>query len=113
MSDMSKIKISYTGTQNLILKYMAMRMRMNKPLVSVEEIMNFSPERFKRKDTLRLSLKSLVKNNFIKEKDGNYIITNFGKKAPYVVASNHFESLSAQSKKRHKKSLKDLDDWSK
>ena len=86
---------------------------MKKPLVSVEEIMNFSPERFNRKDKLKLSLKSLVKSNFIKEKDGNYIITNFGKKVPSIVASNYFESLSVQSKKRYKKSLKDLDDWSK
>ena len=102
-------KILYNSKQNLILKYMSMRTRIGKPLVSIEEIMAFSPERIKRKDKLKLSLKSMVKSNFIKEKDGKYIITNVGKRVPYIVASNHFESLSVQAKRTRKRALKDFD----
>ncbi len=94
IQEIKKAKIQYNGTQNSILKYMSMRKRMGKPLVTAEEIMNFFPTRITRKDTLVRSMKTLIKHNFIKEKDNGYIITNIGKEVPSIVATSHQQQMA-------------------
>ena len=104
MNEIKKIKqskVSYTGNQIIILKYLGMRDRMGKPVATLSEIVSFNPERFKRKDTILRTLKVMVKNNFIKEKNNGYVITNIGKKVPFVVADLYLNSLSKQGKRTH------------
>jgi hypothetical protein len=104
MNEIKKIKqskVSYTGNQIIILKYLGMRDRMGKPVATLLEIVSFNPERFKRKDTILRTLKVMVKNNFIKEKNNGYVITNIGKKVPFVVADLYLNSLSKQGKRTH------------
>jgi hypothetical protein len=106
IQEIKKAKIHYEGTQNSILKYMSMRKRMGKPVVTVEEIMNFFPTRITRKDTLIRSMKTLVKHNFIKEKDKGYIITNIGKEVPTVVANSHQQQMARLGKR-----INNAHDW--
>lgn len=94
VQEIKKAKIHYNGTQNSILKYMSMRKRMGKPLVTAKEIMNFFPTRITRKDLLVKSMKTLIKHNFVKEKDNGYIITNIGKEVPFVVATSHQQQMA-------------------
>jgi paraquat-inducible protein B len=104
MNEIKKIKqskVSYTGNQIIILKYLGMRDRMGKPVATLSEIVSFNPERFKRKDTILRTLKVMVKNNFIKEKNNGYVITNIGKQVPFVVADLYINSLSKQGKRTH------------
>jgi len=94
IQEIKKAKIHYDGTQNSILKYMSMRKRMGKPVVTLKEIMDFFPTRITRKDNLLKSMRSLVRLNFIKEKDKGYIITNIGKEVPTVVANSHQQQMA-------------------
>ena len=93
IQEIKKIKVKYNGTQNAVLKYMSMRKRMGKPVVTVEEIIKFFGTKITRKDTLVRSMQSLIKNNLIKEKDKGYIITNIGKEVPFFVANLHQQQL--------------------
>jgi len=94
-----KCKVSYKGTQNCILKYITMRSKTKNPVVTIEEIINFFPHKIKRKDTLMRMLKTMVKNNFIKEKNSGYIITHIGKQVPFVVANCYRQSLTEAGKR--------------
>lgn len=85
------VRVAYNGTQNSVLKYISMRNRMGKSVVSVDEIINFFPHRISRRDTLVRILGTMVKNGFIKKVDNGYIITNIGKHVPFVVANSHME----------------------
>jgi len=106
IQEIKKAKVQYNGTQNSILKYMSMRKRMGKPVVTVEEIMNFFPTRITRKDTIIRSMKTLVKHNFIKEKDKGYIITNIGKEVPTVVANSYQQQMARLGKR-----INNAHDW--
>lgn len=92
-------RVRYKGTQNSVLKYMSMRKRMGKPVVTIEEIIAFFPHKIKRKDNLLGTLKSMVKNEFIKEKDKGYVITHIGKQVPFIVANMRKEKLIRKGKR--------------
>jgi len=98
--EIKKFSIAYDGLQNSILKYLTMREKMKKPIVTMEEIIEFFPHKISRKDNLQQMLKTMIKNNFIKEKNNGYIITNIGKHVPFVVASNHQKSQVENERER-------------
>ena len=91
---LAKTKVSYSGITNSILKYMSMRSRMGKPIVTAEEIKNFFPHRITRKDTLLRNLNTMKKNGFIKQNTNGYFITEVGKKIPFMVANSHMKKLT-------------------
>jgi hypothetical protein len=99
IQEIKKAKIQYNGTQNSVLKYMSMRKRMGKPVVTVEEIIKFFPTRITRRDTLVRSMQTLVKHNFIKVKDKGYIITNIGQEVPTVVANSYQQQLARKGQR--------------
>lgn len=99
VEQMKKTKVSYNGVQNSVLKYMSMRQRMGKPLVTLEEIQLFFPNKITRIDTLQKMLKNMEKNNFIKTKGDGYIITNIGKQIPNIVANYHQARLVRDGKR--------------
>lgn len=99
IQEIKKAQIKYNGTQNSILKYMSMRKRMKKPVVTLDEIINFFKPRRIRKDNLIKSMQTLIKHNFVKEKDQGYIITNIGKEVPSVVANSHQQKLIKNGKR--------------
>ena len=103
-----KTKIAYKGTTKSILQYLSMRNRSGNPVVTSDEIMKFFPSRITRKDTLERSLKTMLKNNFIKKVENGYIITNIGKHVPFIVASLHLEKLIRLGKRTTYAN----DDWS-
>jgi len=98
--EIKKFSIAYDGVQNSILKYLSMRDRMKKPIVTIEEMMKFFPHRIPRKDNLQQMLKTMVNNNFIKEKNDGYVITNIGKHVPFVVVSNYQKSRVGNERER-------------
>ena len=82
-----KSKLSRDSKQILLLKYLTMRFKMKNPAVSIEEIVEFFPHKFQRKDNLQAILESMIKNKFITKQDNKYIITKDGVKVPFIVAS--------------------------
>lgn len=95
----AKTKVSYSGVTNSILKYMSMRNRMNKPVVTADQIMNFFPNKITRRDSLLRNLRRMVINGCIEQKDDGYFITNLGKQVPFVVASAHVQNLMRSGKR--------------
>lgn len=93
-----KAKIQYDGTQNSILKYLSMRSKMDKPVVTADEILYFFRSRITRKDTLVRSIQTLINHNFVKKQNDGYVITNLGKEVPFVVASSHQQQLAKKVK---------------
>ena len=64
-----------------------MRFKMNNPMVAIEEIIDFFPHKFERKDHLQAILTGMIDNKFITKQDNKYIITKDGTKVPFIVAS--------------------------
>lgn len=92
-------KIQYSGTQNSVLKYLSMRSKMNKPVVTADEILDFFQSRITRKDTLVKSMQTLIKHNFVKKQNDGYVITNLGKEVPFVVASSYQQQLARKGQR--------------
>lgn len=82
-----KSKLSRDSKQILILKYLTMRFKMKNPAVSIEELVEFFPHKFQRKDNLQIILDGMINNEFVTKKDNKYIITKDGVKVPFIVAS--------------------------
>lgn len=82
-----KSKLSRDSKQISILKYMTMRFKMKNPEVSIEELVEFFPHKFQRKDNLQIILEGMINNKFITKKDNKYVITKDGVKVPFIVAS--------------------------
>lgn len=94
-----KSKISYNGIQVIILNYLGMRKRMKKPVVLLSEIMAFNKAKFVRKDSVVRTIKNMIRNGFIEEKDDGYIVTIEGEKVPAMVVTLHMSSLSRAGKR--------------
>jgi len=82
-----KSKLSKDSKQISILKYMTMRFKTKNSAVSIEELVEFFPHKFQRKDNLQIILEGMIKNKFITKQDNKYIITKDGVKVPFIVAS--------------------------
>ena len=102
MNDMEKIikyQIPYEGKQISILRYMAMRQRMKMETVSVDQIFEFFSNKFSSKDSVRKMLATMHKRYFVEKNEIGYVITNFGKRVPYIVAQINTNELVKQGKR--------------
>lgn len=107
MEKIIKFQIPYEGKQISILKYMAMRQRMKMEIVSVDQIFEFFSNKFSSKDSVRKMLATMQKRYFVEKNEIGYVITNFGRRVPYIVAQINTNKLIKQGKRIHLSNDKD------
>jgi len=99
MEKISKCQIPYEGKQTSILKYMSMKQRMKMETVSVDQIFEFFSNKFERKDNVRKMLMTMEKNGFVEKNEIGYVITNLGKRVPFIVAQINTNKLIKEGKR--------------